>query len=153
MTKYFFMSALMIAGFQVHAADLTVNENGLYDADGYEEQIRASDAAENPMNIAAPADSEQNLTRPGGGGGRGGGGWNGGGGHRPRPPGRGGGFPVPIPVPVPVPAPSPRWVTCFAENARGQTFSGTARYPRAAQNRAMNNCRSVSAVCRPMGCR
>lgn len=46
-----------------------------------------------------------------------------------------------------------RWVTCFAQNRRGQTFRATARRARVAQDQAMRKCYDYSRACRPLGCR
>jgi hypothetical protein len=46
-----------------------------------------------------------------------------------------------------------RPVTCFAENGRGQLFSGTASDTGTASEIALNRCSSVSRYCRSRGCR
>lgn len=46
-----------------------------------------------------------------------------------------------------------RWVTCFAQNRRGDTFRATARRARMAQDQAMRKCYQYSRACRPLGCR
>lgn len=46
-----------------------------------------------------------------------------------------------------------RYVTCFAENRRGEVFRATARRARAAQDLAMQKCYDYSRSCRPLGCR
>lgn len=46
-----------------------------------------------------------------------------------------------------------RFVTCFAQNRRGEMFRATARRARAAQDLAMRKCFAYSRACRPVGCR
>lgn len=46
-----------------------------------------------------------------------------------------------------------RWVTCYAQNRRGETFRATARRARMAQDQAMRKCYQYSRACRPLGCR
>jgi hypothetical protein len=46
-----------------------------------------------------------------------------------------------------------RRVTCFAQNARGQTFRASAMRARQAQDMAMRQCFRVSRFCRALGCR
>lgn len=46
-----------------------------------------------------------------------------------------------------------RFVTCFAQNRRGEMFRATARRARAAQDLAMSKCYDYSRSCRPAGCR
>jgi hypothetical protein len=234
MKKYIFMAAFAVAGFQVRAANVVLNEEGLYDADAYDTEVRAADQEMRPMNVEVAEVAEDTATDAGeaqimrggggggghagggGGGGHGGGGFGGGGhsgggfggghsgggmshgggghvggghvggghvggghtgggmhhgGHTGGAPGSGhhdgghvgghvgghhgggdnggyddggyddGGYPA------------PRWVACYAKNAAGKTFIGRANFPRRAQIRAMNNCKAVSATCRPIGCR
>lgn len=54
--------------------------------------------------------------------------------------------------PTPAPAPAPVFVTCWAQNMRGQRFQATGVFPLIVQQRAMNACQTVSLVCNPLGC-
>ena len=45
-----------------------------------------------------------------------------------------------------------RYVTCFAQNRRGEMFRATARRARAAQDLALRKCYDYSRSCRPAGC-
>lgn len=61
-------------------------------------------------------------------------------------PGHGGGW-------GPGHGPGDGFITCYAQNRRGEMFRASSRFARVAQDRALEKCYDVSRACRPMGCR